>query len=133
MRVLALESDLVFELCNVVTKNNTDLPFSMNSTRLSFNDFSSCTKKLSRCFRFPTLRRSSTCKTTMIVSLCVTPFFTKQPGSDSKRSKPNSNIVFLKVILPTPWRTLVTVQLSLYHAELPFSEFLGCYSQRIDT
>ena len=27
---------------------------------------------------------------------------------------------FLKVILPTPWRTLVTVQLSLYHAELPF-------------
>ena len=80
----------------VVWKNNTDLRFSMNSTRLSFNVFSSCTKKLSRCFRFPTLRRSSTCTTTMIVSLCETPFVTKQPGSDSKRSKPNSSIVFSK-------------------------------------
>ena len=45
--------------------NGPDLPFSMYSARLSFNVFSSCAKKLSRCFRFPTLKRSSTCTTTI--------------------------------------------------------------------
>ena len=80
------------EMFSKSPKNNTDLPISMDSTRLSFNVFSSCTKKLSRC---------------------ETSSFTKQPGLVSKRTKPKFSVVVSKWCCH-PLGALVAIQVSLH-------------------
>ena len=95
-------------------RNNTDLPFSLNSTRLSFNVFSSCTKKLSRCFRFPTLQEIVLMRNRNDrVFVCVDSLLHEATWFGLQAVKTQFQHRCLKMILPLPWRTLVTVQVSL--------------------
>ena len=91
---LLLMVTLSLYFCDVITQEQHRLAY-LNVLHM-FDFQRSCAKNLSSFSRFPTLSKSSTCTTTMRESFNVAPFFTKQPGSVSKRMDPKPSIFVSK-------------------------------------